>query len=133
MPTLKVTLMGDVQELEVEFPATYEVCTDCRGEGRTLLDGLRGAAFTREDFDREFDDEAREAYFDSSSHYHRDCRTCGGKRVELQVDRGACQADRRLRRYLALWNRQQGRRNAWDAEDRRTRMMEMGMHGSDWY
>lgn len=102
--TIAVTWEDDQgEEQTAELPAKYEVCSDCRGEGRTLIEGLRFHAFSREEFEEQFhDDEDREAYFDSRSHYHEACPTCGGKRVELVVDVGAISTKEQLAAFEHL-------------------------------
>lgn len=89
--TTTITLEDDEGlEIKLELPARKVVCPDCRGLGRTLVDGLRSHAFSREEFDETFDDdEDRAAYFDHRSHYHETCNTCGGANVIDEVDTAA--------------------------------------------
>jgi hypothetical protein len=52
------------EETTYEFPAINEVCDGCDGEGFVLIEGMRGRAYSQEEFDEEFfDDEDRLAYF----------------------------------------------------------------------
>ena len=74
----------DGDEVSVELPARYEVCAKCEGKGAHMVDGMREHAYTMEEFQREFDDDEREAYFNGG--YDVTCTRCDGNRVELVVD-----------------------------------------------
>jgi len=77
---------------EYDLPAQHVVCDDCRGEGRTLNENLRGA-FTSSEFNECFDDESREEYMKGGAGiYGVTCKTCDGRRVVLVPDEDACRA-----------------------------------------
>lgn len=78
-------------EIERMLPAKFEVCPGCDGHGTRLCEGLRGHAFSREDFEETFDDdEDRAEYFRRGGRYDVTCTECQGRRVVAVVDREAC-------------------------------------------
>ena len=92
--TIKFTSeTDDGEEIEHELPGKFEVCPGCEGHGTRLCEGLRGHAFTAEEFNETFDDEEREAYFTRGSYYDVACEECHGKRVVAVVDEEACRSD----------------------------------------
>ncbi len=82
---------GDEQEYT--FPAMWEVCSDCEGDGKELIEGLKGVAFTESEFKECFEaDEDRAAYFNSKSHYHVPCSACKGRTTVKVVNEAALSA-----------------------------------------
>lgn len=73
------------EEVEVEFPAKWVVCPDCRGEGTTYLGwpAKDQPAFTREDFEYEGPD-FYEDYMEGR--YDKDCPNCKGRTTVKEVD-----------------------------------------------
>ena len=69
-------------EVEVEFPAHYEVCSRCRGTGKHVNPAVDGHGISPEEFAEDPDFE--EAYF--SGVYDVTCEECGGERVVLEMD-----------------------------------------------
>lgn len=67
----------DVETVEVVFPAHYEVCDRCRGEGRHVNPSVDGHGISAEEFAEDPDFE--EAYF--SGVYDVTCEACKGNRV----------------------------------------------------
>ncbi len=68
----------------VHLPAKYEVCPDCKGEGKS---SAYLGAFTRDELDEmgdEFIDDYRAGNFD------RPCERCAGNRVIAVVDEELC-------------------------------------------
>jgi hypothetical protein len=82
----RTTDEGD--EVEVALPASYEVCSRCRGEGKHTNPAIDGNGITAEEFDRDWDDESKEAYF--AGDYDVLCGECGGKRVTLVINEAEC-------------------------------------------
>jgi hypothetical protein len=74
------------EEVTLTLPAKMEVCDDCGGHGYTLRGGMRGAAYTMEEFNESFDEEDREEYFRHGGKYDEQCQTCHGKNVVPAVD-----------------------------------------------
>jgi hypothetical protein len=72
-------------EHEVHLPANWEICGDCRGEGKS---SAYLGAFTAEDMheDPDFADDYM------AGHYDRTCDTCHGKGRVLVPDHDACQS-----------------------------------------
>jgi RecJ-like exonuclease len=92
--TIKFTSENDDgEEIEHELPAKFEVCPGCEGHGTRLCEGMRGHAYTVEEFNETFDEEEREAYFTRGSHYDVTCEECHGKRVVAVPDESACRSD----------------------------------------
>lgn len=79
--------LGYVDRVVWVFPAKFEICDDCDGRGRTLNENLRGA-FTQSEFYECFDDEESQAEYwrGGDGIYGVECKTCGGKRVQMQID-----------------------------------------------
>lgn len=127
---LKITIRrekedGDEEEEVLELPGKWQVCHDCRGEGRTLTGSLRNVAYTREDFDE--DPDFAEDYMNKNSCLHEQCHTCHGRTTEMVVD------EERLKyvkpdvlKAYNQWLKDEDERMAEEAADRRTRMMESG-------
>jgi hypothetical protein len=57
------------EETTYEFPAINEVCDECDGEGFVLCEGMRGYAYSQEEFNEAFDDD------------DQICPVCNGKNV----------------------------------------------------
>lgn len=115
---------GDVEESEHEFPARFEVCGDCEGEGTHLHPAIREHAYTSEEWSGE-DDDFREEYMRGGRGiYGVQCETCGGRRVVPVVD------ERRLtpeqKKLFKLYEKQERQRDQDDYEDARTRRLESG-------
>jgi RecJ-like exonuclease len=84
MITIELTWWSEDMEEETtyEFPAINEVCSECDGEGFVLVEGMRGHAYSQEEFNEAFDDdEDRQAYFTRGSKYDTTCPVCRGKNV----------------------------------------------------
>lgn len=76
--SIELTIENDEGEEEtMDLPSIMEVCNDCDGHGSVLCEGMRGHAYSMEEFEESFDDEEdREA----------ECPTCKGKNVIAVVD-----------------------------------------------
>ena len=58
MSTIEVTYWdADDKEVVLELPARLEVCDYCEGHGTVLCEGMRGHAYSAEEFAEAFDDE----------------------------------------------------------------------------
>ncbi len=73
---------GDEQTLT--FPAKYEVCYRCEGEGKHVNPNVDGHGISSEEWERDWDEEEREAYF--TGRYDVECEECKGHRVIAVVD-----------------------------------------------
>lgn len=123
---IKITLiLDDGSEEDHELPSIMEVCDDCNGETYVLCEGMRGAAYSREDFEESFDEEEREHYFRRGGMYDVLCPTCNGKNVVPVVDEAHLTPEQK--EIFQAWEAQEEEQGRWDAEDARTRRMEMGM------
>ena len=81
----RITDEGDEEIILV--PATYEVCWDCEGEGKTLNENLRGA-FTQDQFYECFDDEESRLEYRKGGKgiYGVPCKTCKGRTTIAEPD-----------------------------------------------
>lgn len=68
--------LSDGDQIVLAVPTRWEICGGCDGEGMRLCDGLRGVAFTREDFDRDWSRDEQDQYF--SGGYDVGCSECSG-------------------------------------------------------
>ncbi len=68
----------DGEELEVEFPAKYEVCELCEGQGKHVNPSIDAHGISGHEFSE--DPEFAEEYFNGT--YDVPCYRCKGKRVE---------------------------------------------------
>lgn len=80
----------ELNEETHEVPGKYCVCPECEGTGYTLCDGMKGHAYTQEEFDEAFDEEAKEQYFTRGGIYDQPCKTCKGKNVVMVPNVAAC-------------------------------------------
>lgn len=119
--TVRVTMMDpEGDEVEVDFPAKFEVCGTCEGRGSHVNPNIDRNGISEEQFAE--DEDFRESYF--SGAYDVPCVECKGLRVVPGVDFDACNASQKA--DLAIWEEQQQERARWDAEDAYTRRMENG-------
>jgi hypothetical protein len=94
-----VTLLNDDgDEIEVKFPAKYEVCDRCEGKGKHVNPAIDGNGLSREDFD-----EAGPEFFEDymSGVYDVTCYECKGERVVLVIDEDAVERDPALKAHFA--------------------------------
>lgn len=90
MPVKKwETVDDDGCEITFDLPATYEVCRRCEGEGTHVNPNIDGHGITSEEWERDWDDESRQAYFEGR--YDVTCHECDGQRVTLAVSMDALQ------------------------------------------
>jgi hypothetical protein len=81
--TLTITVENDDgEEIELEFPAKFEVCGRCDGKGTHVNPNVDGHGLSQEDFDE--DPDFRENYF--SGMYDVTCHECHGERLIAVFD-----------------------------------------------
>jgi hypothetical protein len=114
-----VTEDEDGEEVVHRLPAQYEVCRRCRGAGKHVNPAVDGHGITAEEWEDDWDDDSREGYM--SGRYDVQCEECGGERVTMVVDEGACDPET-LEKYF----RDRADREREEADDRRVRRMESG-------
>lgn len=103
MPTVTHTLYTEEgDELEVVFPAKFEVCHRCRGNGKHVNPAIDGNGLSQEDFDQ--DPDFREDYF--SGVYDVPCYECKGQRVIAEIDEERLSAEQKAQLVLleAQWD-----------------------------
>lgn len=66
---------------EIELPTVWEICWDCRGEGKS---SAYLGAFTQEDIERDWEPDEWEDYMAGA--YDRVCEHCGGSGKVKEVD-----------------------------------------------
>lgn len=115
---------ADGDEISVELPTRMEVCSDCDGHGHVLCDGMRGHAYTSEEFAESFDDDESAEYFRRGGRYDVSCPTCNGRNVVPVIDETKLTAEQRM--HFAEVQAQEEQRARWDADDRATRRGECG-------
>lgn len=76
----------DGNEITENIPAKYSVCSRCGGHGTHLNPSIGEHAYSLEEFDNEFSDEEKEAYFTRGGMYDVNCIVCHGDRVERVPD-----------------------------------------------
>lgn len=106
--------MGEDGET-VEVPATWVVCGECGGEGRTLSPAFRGQLDSDLVHDEEFMEEYRKR---GGGIYSCACEACGGRTTVLAPDTRTA-----IGKRYAAWKRED---DAERARERRIRMMECG-------
>lgn len=116
MPTITATFYsedenGDEIEITAHFPAKWEICDHCRGNGThdhpAFSNGISG-----EEFYGEWEPEERERYMDGF--YDVSCDDCGGSGKVKVIDEDAITEDQQddLKDYY----RQLRRQAAYDRE-----------------
>ena len=65
--------MGDGRWVDHVLPGKIVLCENCDGEGRHLMNSLRGIAFSPEDEEPDFIDDMRSGCYDQT------CETCNGQ------------------------------------------------------
>jgi hypothetical protein len=120
--TIRVTITNDDEEMEVDFPAKFEVCSTCSGRGSHVNPNIDRNGISREDFDADQDFE--EEY--SSGRYDVQCYECRGLRVVPAVDTAALSVSQKA--DFAIWEEQEEDKASRAREDAYTRRMESGGH-----
>lgn len=98
----------DGEQVSVDVPAEYVVCPECSGRGTELRGGMKGYAYSAEEFAQNFSPEEQEEYFRTGGIYDVPCSYCKGRTTVLspkwnEVDpeiRDAWEEDRRLEAEL---------------------------------
>lgn len=125
---ITITILNDDDlEEEHDLPSKNEVCDECGGDGFVLCEGMRGVAYSREEFEQEFDEEDQAHYFTRGGKYDQVCPHCKGKNVVPIVDESKLNAEQKV--LFERWNEQEEQKARWDAEDRATMRMESGCWG----
>lgn len=125
MSTITVTFQDeDGEEHSETFPCRMEVCDECHGEGYVLTEGMRGYAYSAEEFCEAFEPEEQEEYFRPGGRYDVTCPTCKGKNVVPVVDEEKLSTEQK--KAYALYLESQDREAAYRAEERATRRAECG-------
>lgn len=122
--TIRFTVYGS-GSYEHELPAKFAVCDECDGHGTHLADGLRGVAFTQEQFNECFDEDAAREYFKKGGSYDVRCKVCAGDRVMRVVDTDAAARTHRGRRLLRLY--EHAERMKWEIEEERKAELRWGL------
>lgn len=74
-------------ESVIDLPQEWVICGECNGEGKSLCDGMRGHAYSAEEFYEAFDEDERHGYF--NGRYDTPCNSCNssGKVKEINWDK----------------------------------------------
>lgn len=101
---MEIKFENDDGEEEIHtLPSKMEVCYDCAGESYVLTEGMRGHAYSSEEFHREFDDEEAQQYFTRGGIYDVLCPTCKGKNVIAQPDLEQISKNAELQAIYDTW------------------------------
>ncbi len=120
MSTITITIEDeDGCEVEHKLPSMMEVCDECGGHTYVLCEGMRGHAYSTEEFNESFDDEEQAEYFRYGGMYDVVCHVCKGKNVVPVVDESMLDANQK--KLYAEWQEQEEER--WQARSM-DRMME---------
>jgi DnaJ-class molecular chaperone len=125
-PTITVVYENDSGEkVQLVLPAKRDICPDCEGSGVVLKEGLRGVAFSSEEFCEQFDPDERHEYFRCGGIYDDVCSTCNGRNVILVIDGDSIPKD--LKAQYDKYCEYEGMRANWTAVDRMTTESERRM------
>jgi len=69
-----------------DFPTTWAICSECRGDGTTVNPSIDAGGLTSEDFCE--DEEFGQNYMDGA--YDVRCNYCNGSGKVREIDREAC-------------------------------------------
>jgi hypothetical protein len=128
----EVQALGDVDEVTATaaFPGRFEVCSLCHGKGSHVDPSIDAGGISEDDefWEDDYDDEADVENGENPSRYARGdydipCNCCGGKRVELVIDRERCARDPKLVVLLAEYDEYQEEQDEYEAERRAERRM----------
>jgi len=123
--SIELTYINDEgEEIELTLPAKREVCPTCDGDGSVLCEGMRGYAYSAEEFYESFDPEEAEEYFKPHGRYDVTCETCHGRNVIDAVDEEHLSQEQKVQyeKYLEY----QDREARYRAEERATTRAENG-------
>ena len=112
----------DPDEIEVEFPAVYEMCHRCEGHGKHSNPSIDGHGITEEEWVNEWDEEGREMYLRGG--YDITCTKCKGVRVVAVIDEDSLTPEQK--KYFESWQEQEEDRMQMIREDAYTYRMESG-------
>ena len=119
--TIKYTIKTG-RTLTRKLPAQFAVCDECRGKGSHLVEGMREAVYTWEDFAE--DPEFQTDYFGGA--YDVPCETCHGESLVTVPEREAL--TRSEARFLDMVERVQFERERDEVAMEAERRAEMGWH-----
>lgn len=117
---IEITFLSHDEVETHRLPAKNEVCGRCEGEGTILNPSIGEHCYTAEEFEREFDEEEREAYFTRGGMYDVCCPDCKGKRVVKVVDEEALKPSQRkvYARFLSKLREEERFRRMQESERR---------------
>ncbi len=109
----------DGEEIEHTFPSKFSVCPKCEGNGTHVNPSVDGHGITAEEWEREWDEESRENYFNGV--YDVTCYECKGLRVVNVIDEDRfSDKDKKIYKIYLEWEEE---RAQWRAIERMERMM----------
>jgi len=124
---IEITYENDEgEEVSVELPSKMEVCDECNGETYVLREGMRGHAYSAEEFAESFDEEEQAEYFTRGGIYDEICPCCKGKNVIPVVDEEKLTPEQKV--HFTAWEESEAQKARWNAEDARTMRMESGYY-----
>jgi hypothetical protein len=112
------------EEITMSFPSLKQVCHECHGEGFILCEGMRGYAYSSEEFAEAFDDEDREEYCRRGGMYDQQCDVCHGRNVVDVVDESKLSPEQK--EFYEAFQAYENKRLQWETWDRQTMRAECG-------
>lgn len=123
--SIKITIENDDGEEEtMSLPAKMEVCPECQGSGFVLCEGMRGHAYSAEEFAESFDEEEAQEYFTRGGMYDTQCDHCHGQNVVPVVEEDRLTPAQK--EFYQTYLDQESSKARMDAEDRATMRAECG-------
>jgi DnaJ-class molecular chaperone len=109
----------DGEDHFVHFPAKWEICYRCNGDGHhdhpAFSNGITSSEWA------EWDDDDRENYL--SGRYDVRCEECKGEGKILVIDEESCKHNKELMNFLEQYHEEQNKQaefeREWEAERRR--------------
>jgi hypothetical protein len=113
------------EEIEMALPSKKEVCHECDGGGYVLCEGMRGHAYSAEEFMESFDDEEdRGEYFTRGGKYDQQCDVCHGQNVVDVIDEEHLNSAQK--EFYEAFQQYENERLQSEADDRHTMRAECG-------
>jgi hypothetical protein len=108
-------------EIEVEFPAKWEICQRCEGDGHHSNPSIDGNGITSSEW-AEWDDEEKDTYMSGGYDIPCEAKCSGGKALVVDTEN----LNDEQKKDYELYCEQEEQRAQSRAEDARIRRMESG-------
>lgn len=125
--TMTITVYGtddeghDFEE-DIEVPTRWEICSTCRGNGTHVNRNIDGHGIGAEEWENDWDDDSREAYFRGDYDVACEAKCSDGKVRVVDID--ACTPEQR--KAVEAWEKQEDEAAIERYHDMQTRRAEDG-------